>query len=108
MLTFSISAFRWQRCALDRSRPFRINSRYSPRAEIWGPCADKCAGHVGRVPATGCAAAGADAAAAAAGAATVRPCRVVRPQPSSGSTSAVAAVYASQHPRLNSPCGSPP
>lgn len=66
---------------------------------VWAPCADMCAGHVDRDPATACAAA---VGAAATGAVTVRPCRVVRPQPSSGSTSA-AAVYA-PHTQLLKSC----
>jgi len=65
----------------------------------WAPCADMCAGHVDRDPATECAGA---VDAAATYAVTVRPCRVVRPQPSSGSTSA-AAVYA-PHPQLLRSC----
>ncbi|KAL4090849.1 hypothetical protein QTP88_025615 [Uroleucon formosanum] len=79
-----------------------VNTEDSPQGRqeeaTWAPCADMCAGHVGRDPAMECAAVDA----AATGEVTVRPCRVVRPQPSSGSTSA-AAVYA-PHPHLLRSC----
>lgn len=61
------------------------------KEEILAPCANKCAGHVDRNPAMSLRDA-AGPVVAVAGAVTVRPCRVVPPQPSSGSTSAAAAA----------------
>jgi len=84
-------------CIWDKDSPLERQ-----KEATWAPCVDMCAGHVDRDPVTECAAAAAAVDAAATGAVTVRPCRVVRPQPSSGSTSA-AAVYA-PHPQLLKSC----